>query len=202
MLGQNLFDGDGRLRSGTLAGFLIEGCTNRASVPAECYAELSEAMAQGDGGHDWDAAVAALAFMVENLPGGQRPAGQTKVDELRLRLRADCNEALATLATEGVLQQNYTPQVWGQKVHRALEFVVGLANDGEVWSEISYKDGIEVSHGTPGSVRPDIVLGPKDAPLEILDLKTGKTGLLQSWITKVGKHVPGGKNVPVHAFNC
>jgi RHS repeat-associated protein len=85
---------------------------------------------------------------------------------------------------------------YGTRVHTAFEAEVQGLNQG-LSTEISYLNGREVLRGTPGSVRLDVVNGPRDAPISIFDLKTGGAQLTPARIQQIQSHVPGGANVPV-----
>jgi hypothetical protein len=62
--------------------------------------------------------------------------------------------------------------VHGTRVHTAFKGQVQALGNDELSTEVSYLNGYEVDRGTPGSIRVDVVEGPKDSPTAIYDLVT------------------------------
>lgn len=67
--------------------------------------------------------------------------------------------------------------------------IEGLAVPG-LSSEQSYRNGVHVEHGTSGSVRLDVVVGPVEKPHMIGDLKTGRASLTSHRISEIRDHLP------------
>ena len=79
----------------------------------------------------------------------------------------------------------------GMRIH--AEFAGSIRLTGGLYSsEVSYKDGLVVPYGTPGSVRADGVYGPIDAPLYVVELKSGFAIPTPSEIAKYGANLPAG----------
>ena len=86
---------------------------------------------------------------------------------------------------------------YGTKVHKEVEDAIKALRNSNFSAEVSYKNGIPVARGTPGSVRIDGVVGPQTAPKCCLDLKTGAGALDANRVRQIQNHLPGGSNVPV-----
>ncbi|WP_185975256.1 RHS repeat-associated core domain-containing protein [Mesorhizobium sp. WSM4310] len=90
--------------------------------------------------------------------------------------------------------------VYGTKVHTAFENEVKALVDPKLSTEVSYKGGLPVPRGTPGSVRVDVVEGPIANPGTAYDLKTGKASLDLNRVTQIQNNMPSlpnGSPVPV-----
>lgn len=79
--------------------------------------------------------------------------------------------------------------VYGTKAHNTFKEI--NAKKGYT-TEVSYKDGQVVKHGTPGSVRVDVAKGAAENPKAIGDLKTGGAKLSPSRIQQIRNHLPTG----------
>jgi RHS repeat-associated protein len=87
--------------------------------------------------------------------------------------------------------------VHGTEVHTEFASEVKALGNSNLSTEVSYKNGAEVARGTKGSIRVDVVEGPKSAPRAVHDLKTGNARLTPARTQQIQKHVPGGSKVPV-----
>ena len=85
----------------------------------------------------------------------------------------------------------------GTNVHTEFEQKVNSLGDSNLHTEVSYKNGVEVPRGTEGSVRLDVVEGPRNAPEAVFDLKTGKAKLSSARVEQIQANLPGGDSVPV-----
>ena len=81
---------------------------------------------------------------------------------------------------------------YGTRVHTTFEGEVNALGRSDLSTEVSYLNGFEVSRGTPGSVRLDVVEGPRTAPVSIYDLKTGSAKLTPARIAQIRSHLPPG----------
>jgi hypothetical protein len=86
---------------------------------------------------------------------------------------------------------------YGTAVHSEFADIVDSFDNPNLSTEVSYKGGVEVPYGTPGSIRADTVDGPTSAPTTVYDLKTGSAQLTPARTQQIQKEVPGGSNVPV-----
>jgi RHS repeat-associated protein len=86
---------------------------------------------------------------------------------------------------------------YGIAVHTALANIVRSWQDPDFSAEVSYLNGGVVKYGTPGSVRVDVVYGPKNAPIAVYDLKTGNASLDFMRVQQIQAHLPGNSGVPV-----
>ncbi len=86
---------------------------------------------------------------------------------------------------------------YGTRVHSVFEIVVNALPNTARRTEVSYLNGQVVPRGTKGSVRIDVLEGPRNAPTAVYDLKTGSALLTTFRIEQIQRHVPGGANVPV-----
>ena len=86
---------------------------------------------------------------------------------------------------------------YGTTVHNAFQREVDALGNANLTTEQSYLNGNPVRHGTPGSVRLDVVAGPLDNPTSIYDLKTGSAKLTLARIQQIQSHLPGGSTVPI-----
>jgi hypothetical protein len=110
---------------------------------------------------------------------------------------ASTTEDLMVAANQAVKTQgNGSGPIYGTKVHGIFEKSVNAARP-DLKTEVSYFNGQQVSRGTPGSVRVDVVEGPVNAPTAIFDLKTGGAKLTAARIQQIQKNIPGGNSVPV-----
>jgi RHS repeat-associated protein len=88
--------------------------------------------------------------------------------------------------------------VYGTKVHAQFKDILDALGRGDLHTEVSYLGGREVAYGTKGSVRLDVVVGSKDKPLAIYDLKTGSAKLTASRIAQIRQHLPPNyRNIPI-----
>jgi RHS repeat-associated protein len=88
--------------------------------------------------------------------------------------------------------------VYGTKVHTAFQRQVEALGRQDLFTEIAYKNGFEVTRGTKGSVRLDVVEGSREAPTAIYDLKTGSAQLTESRINQIRGHLPpGARKIPI-----
>ena len=86
--------------------------------------------------------------------------------------------------------------VHGTKIH--TEFAKQVKNKIGLPTEVSYKGGRVVRRGTKGSKRVDVVLGDREKPTAIFDLKTGKAKLTEKRIEQIRKHLPKGfEDIPI-----
>jgi RHS repeat-associated protein len=109
-----------------------------------------------------------------------------KAETMDSQLQNLANEASATVG-EG------SGAVHGTKVH--TEFGNQASKIKGVSTEVSYKDGKQVSYGTKGSVRADVVEGSVNKPKAVYDLKTGNAKLTNKNVQKYNQHLPA--NTPV-----
>jgi hypothetical protein len=88
--------------------------------------------------------------------------------------------------------------VYGTHVHTAFAAEVRSLGRSNLHPEVSYLNGIPVRYGKPGSVRLDVVKGPKAQPTGVWDLKTVSARLTASRIAQIRRHLPKGyQNIPV-----
>jgi RHS repeat-associated protein len=80
--------------------------------------------------------------------------------------------------------------VYGTRVHTQFANAIKALDDPNLNTEVSYLNGVVVDHGTPGSIRCDVVEGPTDTPTAIYDLKTGSATLTQARIAQILAHLP------------
>lgn len=80
--------------------------------------------------------------------------------------------------------------VYGTKVHLAFKAEVKALERDDLTAEVSYLNGEEVRYGTPGSVRVDVVQGPRDNPIAVFDLKAGNALLTYKRINEILSHLP------------
>jgi len=78
----------------------------------------------------------------------------------------------------------------GTAVHSAFGKSVEALGNSAIRAEQSFLNGAPAKYGTPGSVRPDVVLGNPSAPAAAVDLKTGGAQLTQSRIDEFKQHLP------------
>jgi RHS repeat-associated protein len=107
-------------------------------------------------------------------------------------------EQLQGAANEAV--QNVGPgrgPAYGTAVHSEFADLVDGLGSSKLATEVSYKGGVQVPYGTPGSIRVDVVEGPLNAPTAVYDLKTGSATLSPARVEQIQSHLPGGSNVPV-----
>jgi RHS repeat-associated protein len=110
----------------------------------------------------------------EGTPQGKPSQGTAKDPEAPPAPKADTAEQLQQAADQAsaTVGPGKGPQ-HGTKVHSEFEKLVDALGRDDLHTEVSYKDGKIVPRGTPGSVRPDVVEGPIEAPHAVHDLKTG-----------------------------
>jgi hypothetical protein len=85
--------------------------------------------------------------------------------------------------------------VYGTRVHSAFEAEVKGLGNGNLATEVSYRNGQVVPRGTAGSVRVDVVEGRVNAPTAVYDLKTGSATLTPARIQQLQQHILGWPNV-------
>jgi RHS repeat-associated protein len=87
---------------------------------------------------------------------------------------------------------------YGTRVHTKFAELVKQNSRGRLQAEVSYREGIVVHRGTPGSIRVDVVRGNPQKPKEIYDLKTGSARLTSERIEQIRRHLPKGcENIPI-----
>lgn len=60
------------------------------------------------------------------------------------------------------------------------------------------KDGEPVRRGTPGSIRVDLIEGPRDRPTKIYDFKFGEEGLPPGREMKIRQNLPReSRHIPI-----
>ena len=91
-----------------------------------------------------------------------------------------------------------TPRTAGTLKHTEAERLVNLKLPN-LNTEVSYLGGIsDVTRGTKGSVRLDVVEGLLKNPTEVFDFKFGKAGLSKSRIDNIYGALPvGSQNIPI-----
>ncbi len=107
-------------------------------------------------------------------------------------------EQLQGAANDAV--QNLGPgsgRIYGTLAHSEFADLVDSLGNPNLSTEISYKGGVQVPYGTPGSIRVDVVEGPLSAPTAVYDLKTGSSTLTPARIQQIQSHIPGGGDIPV-----
>lgn len=87
-----------------------------------------------------------------------------------------------------------TPSVAGTLKHSKAKEILKKEYP-DMLSEVSYKDGIEVPYGTPGSKRIDAGIGTKANPTDAFDFKFGNKGVTQKDIDAYQKAI--GKPITV-----
>jgi RHS repeat-associated protein len=90
--------------------------------------------------------------------------------------------------------------VYGTKVHTAFASEVRQleAAGAQYYSEVTYLGGRVREYGTSGSVRLDAVVGPKEAPIAIFDLKTGSAALNARRVEQIRSNLPVGyQDIPI-----
>jgi RHS repeat-associated protein len=78
---------------------------------------------------------------------------------------------------------------YGTKAHGEFG---AINNSKGILTEQSYKNGLPVKYGTPGSIRADAVKGTASQPRAIGDFKTGTGTLTQQRINEFRSHLPPG----------
>ena len=138
-----------------------------------------------------------LVALGETLPGqtSSSTSGQT-VEETApgeasaAQLQGAANRAATTIGPG-------KGPVHGTAVHSEFAAEVNSLGKSNLSTEVSYKNGVEVPRGTPGSIRVDVVEGQKNAPTAAYDLKTGDAKLTPARTQQIQSHIPGGSRVPV-----
>jgi RHS repeat-associated protein len=154
------------------------------------------------------------AALAQKILGGANTAASIIVPAIvtdGLSLEAEEGMALGSLAETSVGSELSTAAgravgavgegqgaVYGTRVHSAFEAEVNALGNPNLSTEVSYLNGKVVSRGTPGSVRIDVIEGPRANPTAAYDLKTGQAGLSPSRVQQIQSHLPGGNKVPVH----
>jgi hypothetical protein len=88
--------------------------------------------------------------------------------------------------------------VYGTKAHTVFEEEVKALGRNDLSTEVSYLNGKEVARGTKGSVRLDVVEGPKDNPTAVYDFKTGGAELTPQRVQEIRGHLPpSAQNIPI-----
>ena len=86
--------------------------------------------------------------------------------------------------------------VAGTKKHVVFANEVNKLGNSSLRTEISFLDGMEVSHGTKGSIRFDVIqVGPSGDPIYAWDLKTGSAALTKGRIAQMQSK--SGLNIPI-----
>ena len=128
---------------------------------------------------------------VEVIASSQQGAQAAALNETtEMRIVAAANRAAKTVG-KGSGHED------GSKVHAALENEIKAMGDANLSPEVSYKNRVKVSRGTPDSIRVDVAEGPVDAPTVVYDLKTGTAKLKQARIKEIQANLPNGQNVPI-----
>jgi RHS repeat-associated protein len=87
---------------------------------------------------------------------------------------------------------------YGTRLHAALKKEITALRNGELRAEVSFLNGELTTYGREDSVRVDVILGPKDKPTKIIDLKTGRGKLTPERIKEIRSHLPENwKDVPI-----
>ena len=88
--------------------------------------------------------------------------------------------------------------VYGTKAHTTFEAEVKALGRKDLHTEVSYLNGKEVPHGTKGSVRFDVVEGPRAAPTAAYDFKTGGATLTPQRVQELRAQLPPqSQNIPI-----
>jgi hypothetical protein len=128
------------------------------------------------------------------------------IKEMLIRLATDAHYELGKQYAEQFpdMAGTWSPKghAYGSRVHTGLgERVKALDPETRLRSEISYRYTKEVPHGTPGSVRLDVVHGPPGKPTAIWDLKTGIGKLTPQRIAEIRRHLPAAyRDIPIEEF--
>lgn len=130
-------------------------------------------------------------------PGGMPKA----IAFLRVMLTAvpadDAVKVLSTLAAKVIGPGKGA--VHGTRIHTVLKQLILQLGRFGIHVEVSYLNGKVVPAGTPGSVRLDVVVGSREKPEAIYDLKTGGAGLTSTRILQIRQHLPQEcDNIPIH----
>jgi len=121
----------------------------------------------------------------------EKKAGETaakKLENKTAKSARDIVQEAADEAKKAVGEGKGGPH--GTKVHSELEKNLKNIDSEIVHPEVSYKDGDVVSRGTEGSVRLDAVEGPKNAPINAYNLKTGGAKLTEKRVQQIRDHAP------------
>jgi RHS repeat-associated protein len=105
--------------------------------------------------------------------------------------------AIATVAASVIPRAGNTAATYGTRVHSLFERVIRAINRPELRAEISFKNGIVVDRGTPGSVRLDAVVMRGRQIDHIFDLKTGGSSMSPARIQQIYSEL-GGQRPPIH----
>ena len=117
-------------------------------------------------------------------PGG----GSGNTTNLTTQLTNCANNAKAGVSGKG--------PVVGTKIHSNFSADVKNLNNPNLRTEVSYLNGVEVTYGTKGSIRFDVVLtDSKGFPISAWDLKTGNAMLTDSRIMQM--QARSGLNIPI-----
>ncbi len=106
-------------------------------------------------------------------------------------------ERLAQYAAEDTPSDPKAPAAGrGVAIHLKFEAMAATAF-GRDHIEVTYYNGSRVGYGTPGGSRADVVIGPLDHPLYVVDLKTSGTVMKRGQLRQYGKNLPPGTLVIV-----
>jgi hypothetical protein len=73
-----------------------------------------------------------------------------------------------------------------------------LLFQNDLFTEVSYQNGILVDFGIKDSIRADVVLGSREQPIAVFDLKSGSATLTLARIQQIRANLPVGyKNIPI-----
>ena len=112
---------------------------------------------------------------VPHVPGGGNAGSTTN---LTTQLTNCANNAKAGVSGNG--------PVVGTKIHSNFSAEVKNLNNPNLRTKVSYLNGAEVTYGTKGSVRFDVVLTDSNGtPIAAWDLKTGNAVLTDSRIMQM-----------------
>jgi RHS repeat-associated protein len=141
------------------------------------------------------------------LSGASRAAAAEKTVETVVRTNAQLVDDVGTRAGEWAQRSrqqttlaNVSPRTVGIKQHtyakKVLDRYQRMFGDRGLQTEVSVIGGREVSYGSAGSVRLDVIEGSVRNPTAIYDYKFGAAGLTQKQINKI-QNVGGYHNVPI-----
>ncbi len=107
------------------------------------------------------------------------------------------NKTLLNLANKA--KNNIGPgrgSAYGTRVHSEFQSLVDSLENKSIQTEVSCLNGALVRHGTPGSIRIDVVYGNLNNPSAFFDLKTGSARLTNARILELRAKAPIG-NYPI-----
>jgi hypothetical protein len=153
----------------------------------------------GGGNFAQGAQSAAFAYLFNQVPHGQRTDYKVEPvpDNPETRAAYDSLQSLATAAAANVDAscgwRCNLPWIRGTLIHTEFEaLVTALGPTSRFTPEVSYKDGVIVPYGTPGSSRADVVFGSPAAPIAAYDLKTGWAYMSIRQAKAYGANLPAG----------